>query len=457
MPSPPSFFNDEAFQDYLVGLLVRDAKCLKELAHLLNPNDFKPQRGSRSTDARSRWLIAERALEFYSKHRTPVRRLITADVLEYAESIQMGERKVRETEEYIARLFKKKLVAPDSIVEKVQRYKHEKMRSAAIEELVELQGSGQLTDEKWAEVTQRVGSASRRLHLSDYYGEYEERLRRRGLEIHSRIGSAPAFLIDPLDSIVRGCGFGQLGLCMAPTKRGKSLFLLWLAIAFTLQKLNTVFVTLEDPKDEVENRLDSAVSGVPYHRLAERPVSFRKRFQRFLRFVRGRLRILDGTDESLTVTQIDQLVDRERDKGFQIDAVLVDYDDEVKPTIKRKERRFEFADIYRDMRKAAARSKTIWWTAAQTQRGTEKLKILSGERLAEDFSKARKAAMTVGLGQGDWSDDSIYAWVAYHKFDKMHVGCHIVPDKERMLIYDRYLTSKLSRENEEKDEEGDEV
>jgi hypothetical protein len=149
---------------------------------------------------------------------------------------------------------------------------------------------------------------------------------------------------------------------------------------------------------------------------------------------------VDGTEGGFTVRQMEEIFLRERDRGFKADAIIIDYDDEIVPSRRYQERRLEFADIYRELRQLAGRYNIIVWTAAQTQRGTENVKILSSDRVAEDIGKVRKATLVLGLGKGDWGEDSIYIWVAKHKFDRQHVGCNIMPDKECMMIYDRIRT-----------------
>ena len=52
-----------------------------------------------------------------------------------------------------------------------------------------------------------------------------------------------------------------------------------------------------------------------------------------------------------------------------------------------KEKRFETDDVYRGLRALNAKYNTIGWTAAQTQRDTRQLKILSGDKVAEDIGK----------------------------------------------------------------------
>ena len=75
------------------------------------------------------------------------------------------------------------------------------------------------------------------------------------------------------------------------------------------------------------------------------------------------------------------------------------------------------------------------------------MKILSGDKVAEDIGKMRKVTCGLSLGKGEWTEDSIYLWVAASKVDRMDVGCEIVSDMRRMLIFDREATRKAMKEH----------
>ena len=434
-----SFFDDETFQDHLVALLCQDIKILRECAALLSPDDFKPLRGMRW--GRPRWVVGERALEYFQRYREPIGQLLQADVLEHAANIGMGGRQITELREYLQHLSSLPPVPPAALSEKVLRYKRGRIKASVIQELTDLQSSGQLTDEKWYELSQRaVASFNGGQQAIDYLAGLEARLERRQ-RLH-RYSHVPVTFIDPLDSLVQVIGPKQLGLILAPYKRGKSLMLLWLAVAYVLQRRNVMYFTLEDPRSDVEDRLDAILTNIPIHSLGEYPQAVKRRYERKRRMCTAQLLIHDATEGGISVPQIDQAVEEARNRGFHTDAIIIDYDDEIVPAIKQKERRFEFADIYRDLRRLAATNNAIVWTAAQTQRDTENLKVIGGDRAAEDISKLRKATMAIGMGKGDWGPDSIYLWIAAHKFDAQHLGCHIVPDLSRMLIYDREATRR---------------
>jgi hypothetical protein len=262
-----------------------------------------------------------------------------------------------------------------------------------------------------------------------------------------RKNRVPMTLIDPLDVIVSTVGPRQLGLALAPYKRGKSLFLEWLAAAFSRQRLNVLLFTLEDPLDTVEDRLDSIISGVPIKKLIESPRTLKRKFERYRQMVRSGIEIYDGTQQEMTVPRLESVIENSRNRGFFADVILVDYDDKLSPTRSYREKRFEIDEVYKSYLELLARRNLIGWMAAQSKRGTRDRKILSGDEVAEDIGKMRKVTCGISLGKGDWTDDSIYLWVAAHRNDVMEKGCEIVPDRKRAMIYDEDATRKAAAAN----------
>jgi len=435
-------FEDEGFLDALVCLLARDIKALRECAALLTAKDFEPLRGTRH--GRARWIVATQALSYYQKYQQPVGTMLQVEVLDHIHRIGLSDNQAGEIKEYCKHLKMVKTTSPDAITGKVLHYKSERLKAAALQEMTELHSTGQLTDEKWMEINQRVMAPVNGHHpVVDYLSGIEDRIHRRSVGI----GETPWTFIDPLDSLVPGVGRKQVGIALAPYGRGKSLFLLWIAAAHIIQGLNVFYVTLEDPGTLVEDRLDAIVTKVPIANLADEVHTVNRRFAHWRSMVHKQLKIYDGTDGGATLMKIEQALLQERANGFLADTVIIDYDDEVVPSHKQKERRFEFADFYREFRQMVSRYNQIGWTAAQTKRDTETQRILSGDKVAEDISKLRKASMGISLGRGDWTEDSIYLWVAKNKFGRQHVGCEIIPDLSRMLIYDREATMRAVREH----------
>ncbi len=433
-----SFLKDADFQDHLIALLCRDGKFCHDCAHLLTPKDFHPEAGQK--DGRNRWIAAERILAYYHKYHEPVRKLLRAELLVHAQSLGLGERQTKELLEYGKQLQSMTLVGVESMTDHIVQFKKAKLKSQILEEMLALHSTGELTDDKWLtlsrQATELIANGLQAVDILDPE-QLDMRIERRH---HRSRNRNPSLLIEPLDAMVRMIGRSHLGLVIAPYKRGKSMFLIWIAMVYAIQRLKVLYITLEDPQEDVEDRFDAATTALPIHRLHELPKTLRARQTRFKRLAHQRIRVYDGTKENVSIDRVEQIYLHERDLGFAADAVILDYDDEVTPSERLKDRRMEFAQIYRDYRKFLAKYDLIGWTAAQTQRETENIQMLTADKLAEDISKVRKATMAISLGKGEWDDESIYLWVAAHKFDKQHCGCHIYSDKSRMLIYDRERT-----------------
>lgn len=449
-----TYFDNPKFKDLVVTLAIKDRQFLRQCRHLVDAKDFKPRSGQKEEFGHARYIVAKVALSYFQKYHEPVRDMLDTEVHAYCK--ENGIPYTGKVAELTERLGKKKVRAASSIVERLIEYKKQVTKAAAVGKLVELQSAGQLSDDKWIDIC-RQGIAvftKDQYASSDYFKGLQARIDRRRF---TPVDKHPVFFIDPLDTMIRSISRGHIGLLMAPYKGGKSLGLIHLAVAYTIQGYKVLYFTLEDPKDDVEDRFDAQISQLPIKNLAKRGRILKERMKRFISRVRGRLRIVDATEGGLTVPTIEGVWEDLRNQGFEADVVIVDYDDEMRSTVKRDERRYEFADIYRDFRQFAAKKQVFLWTAAQTKRGTKGLQKVGGDDLAEDVSKVRKVSLAIGLGKGEWGDDSLYLWVAAHKLDKQYVGCNIMQNKDRMMFYDREATLKAMKDPPKVEQEIDDL
>ena len=437
-------WDDPAFLDRLVVLLVNDQKTLTSCGHILASQDFQPVRGTGS--GRARWIVAERALEFFQHHHEPIGKLLLADVLDHAtDTLGWGAGQIGDLRNYVGHLTKVKAQAPEALVEKVIQFKSNVFKNGALNEMNQLMADGKLSDEKWMEFTKKVLSARNcnNYQTVHYLEGVDQRIARRITGLHRQ--RIPFTLIDPLDALVSTIGPGQLAMVLAPYKRGKSMFLEWLTVAFARQRLNVLHLTLEDPLDTVEDRLDSIVSAIPTKSLIERPKTLARRFQRFRAMVNSSIEVYDGTKREMTVPDIEHVIEESRNNGFLPNVLITDYDEKILATQRYREKRHEIDEVYRTYQGLCARYHLIGWVAAQTQRETRHLKVLSGDKVAEDIGKMRKVTCGISLGKGEWTDNSIYLWIAAHKNDHMEVGCEIVPDLRRAMIYDDEATRHAAK------------
>ena len=128
--------------------------------------------------------------------------------------------------------------------------------------------------------------------------------------------------------------------------------------------------------------------------------------------------------------------------------MLCDYDDEVEPPRSHKERRFEFADIYREYGQFIRKRSLYGWMAAQANAKAEGKRIIMASNSAEDIGKIRKATITVGIGDGEWGENSKYLSIVASKIGPQKIGCNIANDYKKGLFYDRDATLERMAQEE---------
>lgn len=429
-----ALFEDLNYQDLLLTLIVKDHAFMRQYAHILKADDFKPVTGKEL----ERWTLATLALDHYEKYHSPIGTLLTTAVKDHANTSQLPKDGRVKLTGLAASTLSKKVKSAAAVTDLLVDYKRQVSKTHAVNRLIELNGAGELTDEEFRKVTSEALDLDfQKRTPQDYFLQYQQRVKRRLLRDDWRY---PLIMVDPLDVQIRVVARSHLGVVIAPAKRGKSLALCHIATAYSFQDLNVLYFTLEDPIDDLEDRLDSMVSAIPIKYLAHLPNKARRRLGRAVNRYRGKIWTYDGTDGNVSVPKIEQVFLEQRDAGNLADAIIVDYDDEIKPSRKQSERRFEFADIYRDLRQLAARHNIIVWTAAQSNKLSSDKKIITERDIAEDYSKIRKCSFAMSIGMGEWGEDSYNLFVVAHRNDRKHFSVPVMSDLSRMLFYDREAT-----------------
>ena len=449
-------FHNPTFKLRLTALMVRDEKFMMDAAHLLDAEDFHP---TESGESNAPWLIASMAIEHWTKYKEPIGKFLGLEIKKRIKENAWSKRLVGDLRGYYAKVGKAKLKGAQYILDQLIDWRKFQLRTRVISELIDLHGGDNLTDARFIElcteaVSQNADAAGVSTVFSftgdagvdfktDARSLYHRSLRRQAGERSRRY---PLFMIPPLDTLVRGIGRGHLGMIMAPTGRGKSMGLAHLGVTLALQGWNVLYFTLEDPLEDLEDRVDTFVSNMRIKDLANEqtkdggPVNLRSRFLNFRRAVKGNMRLVDCTKVDISLAEIEAIWDRQRQQnGWTADAVIIDYDEIVKPESNKDQRRFELDNLYKGMIQFARRSNVLVWTAAQTNANAEtKEGLLAGADLAEHKGKLRHCtlALSLGLAPKEWPPDTKYLGVLKHRNDKSFVGCHIVSDPERMRIYD---------------------
>ena len=226
---------------------------------------------------------------------------------------------------------------------------------------------------------------------------YQDRISRRSVE--RRI--VPTGILE-LDSFLRGGGLGEkeMGVILAPTNRGKSMFLKHIAEFNMLKGLKGIIFTLEMSEDRYLDRFDMSVSNMTSTETMERPEMVERRLLEMMNDESvGNVHIKEYPTKSVTVENLRNYADNLKRTGFFPDFVIVDYADLLKSGQKFSEERHNQSYIYKTLRGWAVDEEIPIWTASQANRASLSKSQVTVADISEDFGKAMIADVIVGLCQ----------------------------------------------------------
>lgn len=195
-----------------------------------------------------------------------------------------------------------------------------------------------------------------------------------------------------------GLSRGELGVVLAPPKRGKTTTLINLGFGCMTSVLgfNVVHYTCEMADRKIARRYDDRVLGNDVQFRRSDPKKFTQRLkQKVKTLVTGGLFIKGYPTRTATPGMIRNHMYLLAGEGFVPDLVLVDYADIMKPERRLGEMRHEQAGIYEDLRQMAGIFNVAVWTASQAPRGALDKALLDIGDFAEAYEKA--AIMDAGI------------------------------------------------------------
>lgn len=432
---------DVTLRRQVLRAAVRDRMFLKTVCHDISPDIF-PDKAEQ--------IVATIALKFWEDHNEPVGGLLRSDAEDAARHRRLNpedRKKLRELVDHIQG-GRMDLVPVRALEDRVMSIRRDTFFEQALEEIISAQEKNTLTTSVLETIVDKAQrELSDRLFLSsDYLEELDKRIKRRQLK--SEEDRYPLLLIDPIDEKIQAIGRGHFGIFVGPYSSGKSLFLLHVAMAYAMQALNVMYITLEDPKDVLENRMDSCMTGIPMSRLHKLPNRLRRRFEEMRSLARGRIKVVDATEGGFTMSKAEKLWEQERANGFTADAVFIDYDEEIECEKKftgEMARKREFEEIYKRIRRFAKKLDIIVWTAAQTKRGTIDKRIISGDDIGEDISKAKKSFLAIGIGKDKEAEHIKHLYIIRHRLDRSRFGVDVCSDFGSAIAYDPEATRRMQR------------
>jgi replicative DNA helicase len=180
-----------------------------------------------------------------------------------------------------------------------------------------------------------------------------------------------------------GLGSGELGCVIAPTGAGKSMVLVHLGAEAVARGLTVVHYTLELADTVVATRYDSRLTGIPLGQV----LASKDEVYEIVKNIPGRLIVKEYPTKTASTQTIKVHLDKLKAQDINVDLVIVDYGDLLRPVKARKEKRTELESIYEELRGLAQIHECPVWTASQTNRSGLNAEVITMEAISEAFNK----------------------------------------------------------------------
>jgi len=197
-----------------------------------------------------------------------------------------------------------------------------------------------------------------------------------------------------------GLAAGELGVVLAPPNRGKSMLLVNIGVgaAGPTSRLNVLHFTHEMSESVVAKRYGARIT-FRFPNQKNTIVYERDLLDAAKYLMLGNVRIIHELAGVATIETLRAKIRQMIDLGFKPDLIIDDYPDLLAPTYYKRQRRFELAQIFRDLRAIGSEFGVPVWAATQTNRAAVSKEVVTMVDLAEAFEKAAIADVILALCQ----------------------------------------------------------
>lgn len=195
---------------------------------------------------------------------------------------------------------------------------------------------------------------------------------------------------------------GELGVILAPPKKGKSTVLINFGFGAlcNLDGLNVLHYSCEMDGDVITRRYDDRLVGKAVKQKKTDPEQFVATLRKRSAAVHGNLFVKDYPTRAASVATLRSHMTLLAARGIRPDVVIVDYGQILKPSERRRgEFRHEQASIYEDLRAIAGEFDCAVWSAVQANRGALEKETITMADVAEAFEIAMVCDAMVALCQ----------------------------------------------------------
>ena len=282
----------------------------------------------------------------------------------------------KQTRDYFSRIYNTDVTDQDFIKNTSLDFCRKQVLKGAM-----LKSVGLLKNSSYDEIAKVINNALKLGSDSDFGYDYVADFEKR-FEIKARDPISTGW--DEIDNLCRGgLGNGELGVVIAPTGAGKSMVLVHLGAQALLQGKTVVHYTLELQDTSIGIRYDSCITGVSLSDMH----SFKEMIYEKVQEVPGKLIIKEYPTKSASTQTLKNHLEKLKQRDINVDMILIDYGDLLKPVTVTREKRHDLESIYEELRAIAQENKCPVWTASQTNRSGLNAEVVTLESISEAYSK----------------------------------------------------------------------
>lgn len=314
-----SYF-DNRMVDGILGLMVYDLEFFRQYGEKLIPTMFHDE---------VRMIIAQCLHDFFKDHHSVPGNLITDSIISYCSEKRFSPARARliiDKSRTIAGCDNKLKIYIEKRLNDFFQFSYLRKTRLELDKAID--------SDNLAQAKRVIQSATKYLSTNghnsvvDYFRSTQNRIERR-FSFQSNHGIN--FMVPTLDRYGVFAHRGEITLGIAPSKRGKSIFMTHVGKCAIFAGYHVLHVSLENPISMVEDRYDSMLSGLSMDELEHLSDILETRIGAVNHLAKGRLYLLWRAARSYSPLDLSNDIERLRASGKAIDAVIVDYGEIMKP------------------------------------------------------------------------------------------------------------------------------
>ena len=370
----------KSFQENLCQLILQDRPFADQIGEVLTPSFF---------ELKYLQIFCKKIYDYKEKYKLHPTYDIFVSILR-TELQDQNEVIQQQTRDYFARI-----VASGTKIDGSEYIKDTSLDFCKKQKLKEaiLTSINLLNNSSFEEIKTVIDDALKLGHDNDFGYEYVQDFETRYVP---RVRNPITTGWSDMDNLTSGgLGKGELGVVIAPTGAGKSMALVHLGTQALIEGKSVVHYTLELQDTVVARRYDSCLTGIRLNNLnASKEEVLEK-----VKNIEGGLTVKEYPTKTASTRTIVNHLERLRMYGRDVDMIIVDYGDLLRPTERRKEKRNELESIYEELRSIAQEFSCPVWTASQTNRSGLNAEVITMESISEAFSKCFVADLIFSISR----------------------------------------------------------